>query len=70
MRTVADLISARASLRVTCRNCDREGYFTARFLKARLGYTGNVLEGRYRCSKCRSFNVSLCPALAGDAGRA
>ena len=65
MRTVADFISAGASLRVACRNCDREHYFRARFLKARFGYTVNVFDIPFVCSKCKCRRVSL--ASASDA---
>jgi len=69
MRTVADFISARAALRVTCRNCGHEHYFKARFLKARLGFTGNVFDAPFSCSRCKGTTVSLAAAAEPAAER-
>ena len=69
MRTVADLMSAEASLAVRCMECGHEGYLSARLLKARLGFTGQLQAAGFRCSRCRCERVQLGLAAPTAADR-
>ena len=59
MKQVAEFLRAKASLQITCSNCDHAATLAALYLKARLGLYGNVLEGKYNCTICQSTNVRL-----------
>lgn len=69
MRTVNDFLKAKASLSVTCRNCDHTACVTPLFLKARLGLYSEVVKGKFVCSLCKSPNVKLSIATAEAADK-
>jgi DNA-directed RNA polymerase subunit RPC12/RpoP len=59
MKTVADFLRARASLRVECYDCGHHAFFGARFLKERLGPHARVIDAPFTCSKCGKRRVRL-----------
>ncbi len=59
MRTVSDLLNARAALLVSCRNCFREGRITARLLRDRFGLHRRICDMQWRCVVCGGTNVRL-----------
>ena len=67
---VGDIIRAKASLQVTCLNCQNNAFIKGRFLMARYGY-GMPLESlkeKFRCSRCHRSNVrfGIAPADLGE----